>query len=490
MSCVCVAILSINVVAMPSDAQEPTALEAAETLEKAFVDAIARAEKSVVAIARYRQDPLVSNRVGQGPLQFTPGQSARGASAPNEFAAGVVIDRRGYILTNYHVLGDPTKNVYKVWVNRRPFWAVSVQPVQEVKAGDPWTDLAVLKIEADDLEPIAFGNAKTLRKGQIVVALGNPYGIARDGQVSASWGIVSNLSRRLSAGSSSSRPDPGKESLYQYGGLIQTDAKLNMGTSGGALINLKGEMVGLITALAAMEGYEKSMGFAIPVDDAFRRTVETLKAGHKAEFGFLGVSPENLSDAMLRQGQFGASILHVVPGTPAAAARLREHDIITRVNDQVIYDRTMLMHALGKQPAGGEIQLTVERGAKLGQRGRVFQTSATMSKRHIASSRPPFSQIETPSWRGMVVDYSTALPQGLLQQVFQANTPNGCLAALTVRRDSPAWKSGLRSGTLFTHAGGRRVTTPREFFDAVADEPGPVRIKLVSGDSAEVTVSP
>ena len=124
-----VAILLIGLAAMPLGAQEPTALEAAATLEQAFVDAIARAERSVVAIARYRQDPLAPDGSGEGPFPFAPGRSAREASAPNEFAAGVVIDRRGYILTNYHVLGDPTQNAYKVWVNRRPIWAVTVQPV-------------------------------------------------------------------------------------------------------------------------------------------------------------------------------------------------------------------------------------------------------------------------------------------------------------------------------------------------------------------------
>jgi serine protease Do len=476
--------------AVPLTAQEPTALEAAVTLENAFVDAIARAEKSVVAIARYRQPSAGLNRPGEGPIPLAPGQPPSGADAPNEFATGVVIDRRGYILTNYHVLGDPTENVYRVWVNRRPFWAVSVQPVQEVRAGDPWTDLAVLKIEADDLQPIVFGDTKNLRKGQIVVALGNPYGIARDGQVSASWGIISNLSRGLPPASSRARPEPGKDSLYQYGGLIQTDARLNMGTSGGALINLKGEMVGLITALAATEGYERSLGFAIPVDDVFRRTVETLKAGHKAEFGFLGVAPENLSDAMLRQGQFGARVLNVVAGTPAAVARLKQDDIITHINGQVVYDRATLMRELGRQPAGGDIRLTVERGAGLGRRGRVFDADVTMSKRYIAASPPAFSQVEDPFWRGLVVDYGTALPQDLLLQVFQADTPNGCLAAVTVQRDSPAWMSGLRPGSLFTHAGGRRVTTPDEFYEAVADQRGPVRIKLVSADPDEVTVSP
>ena len=93
---------------------------------------------------------------------------------PNEFATGVVIDRQGHILTNYHVLGDPEENDYYVWVQRRPFRATRVEVPEEVRAGDPWTDLAVLKVSAENLEPIALGDASKLRKGMIVVCAGKP----------------------------------------------------------------------------------------------------------------------------------------------------------------------------------------------------------------------------------------------------------------------------------------------------------------------------
>lgn len=479
----------------PSAAQEPTGLEAALAIEKALVEAVARADKSVVAIARYRKD----RRLPPSGAFGTPfGPNADSEDAPNEFATGVVIDRQGYIVTNYHVLGNPAENTYKVWVKRRPFQAVSVMTVDEVKAGDPWTDLAVLKIEADDLEPITFGDTKHLKKCQIVIALGNPYNIARDGDVSASWGVISNLGRRAPASPEGFRPGAGRETLYHYGGLIQTDAKLNLGTSGGALINLKGEMIGLITALAAKEGYERSIGFAIPVDDVFLRTIETLKAGRKAEFGFLGISPANLGDAMRRNGQHGALVSRVVPGTPAWAARLKEGDIITHVNGKAVYDRDMLMRELGGQPVAATIRVTVERGAELGEHGRVVHTSAALSKKHIPSSRPAFSQIEDPLWRGMRVDYVSALPGNLLDRSLQDvlrrslpdGVPNGILAAIDVQRDSPAWRAGLRSGSLFTHVDDKRVTTPKEFLSEVAGKSGDVRLKLISGAAETVIVSP
>jgi serine protease Do len=349
--------------------------------------------------------------------------------------------------------------------------------------------LAVLKIAAADLEPIAWGDTRDLRKGQFVIALGNPYGIAQDGQVSASGGIISNLGRPLPSAAGASESETPKDSLYQYGGLIQTDARLNLGTSGGALVNLKGEMIGLITALAASEGYERSLGFAIPVNDLFLRTIETLKAGHKAEFGFLGVSPQNLPDAMYRAGQHGALVTHVVPGTPASAARLQEGDIITRVNDTAVYDRNTLLLELGKQPAAAEIRLTVERGAEVNRRGRVLQAGVKLSKRNVAGTRPPYSLVADPGWRGMQVDYATALPQALFRQVWP-QLPTGALAVTHVERDSPAWKAGLRPGTLLSHVDGQAVGRPEEFYAAVAKNPNAVRILRVSDAPAEVTVAP
>jgi serine protease Do len=471
-----------------------TDLDAALVLQRVVEDAIARAERSVVAIARYRTDgpPISEPRVeNRGEIRARLGLFNGQDEVPAELAAGVVLDRNGYILTNYHVLGDPRQNRYVVVAGQRPFDVTRVMTVDQVLAADPWTDLAVLKIEADDLEPIALGNATNLRKGQFVISLGNPLNIARDGEVSASWGIVSHLSRKLPDDSGLRQTTEAKTSLYHYGGLIQTDARLNMGTSGGALIDLRGELVGLTTALASLEGYEKSLGFAIPVDEVFRRTVQTLKTGRKAEFGFLGVAPAPLSDALLRQGQHGVRVSLVVPATPAAAAGLREGDIITRLNDQPIYDSDALMCALGRLGVGADARLVVERGTALGKRGQVIHTTAHLTKKYVPAGRPPFAQIQDPTWRGMIVEYATAaLPPAQLQHVLISGIPAGTLAALEVQRESPAWKAGLRPGSLFTHVAGQRVETPEQFHAAVQGQDGPVTLQLVSGDAKQITVEP
>jgi serine protease Do len=466
-------------------------LAAALTVQKAVTEAIQRAEKSVVAIARVRNDgpPLAPGTTLLPPLvpRFS-GEAGAGHQLPNEFGTGVVIDREGLVVTNYHILGDPAKNDYYVWANRRPFKVVSVLKATEVKAGDPWTDLAVLKIDASDLEPIAWGDSKSLKKGQFVIALGNPYGIAEDGQVSASWGIVANLDRKLPT-TAGHEGEADKDTLYHFGGLIQVDAKLNLGTSGGALVSLQGEMIGLITALGPLHGYEQSLGFAIPVDDVFRRTVETLKSGRKAEFGFLGVAPENLKETERQRGQQGVRVRDVVAGTPAFAAHLQAGDVITRINGQPVYDRDGLMGELGRQPVGAEVRLTALRGGESGRSARTVETTAKLTKKHAAAARPGYSQIPDPRWRGMGVDYATALPPPLLRQVLQNLAPEGCLGVLDVERDSPAWQAGLRTGMLFSHVAGQRVRVPEQFFAAVKDQTGPVRLKVISGDLDTITVA-
>ena len=267
--------------------QEITGLQAAVTMEKVLVQAIARAEKSVVAIALFHEDSdayeMRGRQLDRPPLD----------AVPDAFGTGVVIDRRGLILTNHHVvlrasLSKEQNAEYRTYVRvaDKPIWLTC-----RIKAADPRSDLAVLEIVEPTsgtlgLKPITFGNAASLKKGQIAIALGNPYSIARDGEVSASWGIISNLRRKTAPRPAVDKP----VAVHHFNTLIQTDAKLNLGSSGGALLNLKGEMIGLTTSLAAIKGYEKSAGYALAVDATFLRAVETLKKAARSNTGFSGFS--------------------------------------------------------------------------------------------------------------------------------------------------------------------------------------------------------
>ena len=466
--------------------RQPSGLEAAAALEAAVIDAIAKAEKSVVAIARVRRDAAAAvDESDRPPLPRVPEitDPTDPSFVPTEFGTGVVIDAGGLIVTNYHVLGDVKSADFYVWVSRKPYPA-------KVKAADPWLDLAVLQVEAEDLRPMPLGNARLLKKGQFVVALGNPYAIARDGQPSASWGLVSNLSRQAPSPRTATRANDGRETLHHWGTLIQTDARLDLGTSGGALVNLKGEMVGLTTSLAALAGYEKPGGFAYPVDDDFRRALDELKAGRSPKYGFLGVAPRALTPIERRAGRHGALVEDLVQATPAARAGLKPGDLITHVNGEPVWDDVHLIRELSGKPADAQVLLSIERGGGASRPGRKSEVKVTLSKKRLDSARPAYAEVPEPAWRGMQVEYATAAP--LFRENSRDLDPEGCVAVIAVEPESPAWKAGLRPGDFVSFVGKERVSTPGQFYAAAAMENGIVDLKLTAvDDGADVrNVSP
>jgi serine protease Do len=464
----------------PAQDRQPSGLEVAAALEQVVVDAIAKAEKSVVAIARVRRDApaLPRDEEDRPPLPRLPDviDPTDPSFVPHDFGAGVVIDEKGLILTNYHVLGDVKAADFYVWLARKPYPA-------KVKAADPWLDLAVLQIEASDLKPMPLGSARDLKKGQFVIALGNPYAIARDGQPSAAWGLISNLSRQAPTPKTATRPSEGRETLHHWGTLIQTDARMELGASGGALINLKGEMVGLTTSLAALAGYEKPGGFAYPVDDDFRKALETLKTGRLPEYGFLGVAPRYLADADRRAGRRGAVVEDLVPATPAAKAGLKAGDLITHIDREPVMDDIDLIRQLSGKPAETMVALTIERGGSATRPGRKSEVKVTLSKKRVEGPRPGIAEVQSPTWRGMTVEYATAAP--LFREQSRDLDPAGSVGVIEVERDSPAWKAGLRPGDFVSHVGRVRAATPREFYEAAEKETGTVKLKLTAVEDAD-----
>ncbi|MBN2475173.1 MAG: trypsin-like peptidase domain-containing protein [Pirellulales bacterium] len=473
--------LALGLPVAGSDAQETSGLDAAAAVERALVDVIGRAEKSVVAIYRIRKE-LPEETFG---LELRPDPFGRRATAapapqltdpdfvPTEYGTGVVIDPRGLILTAYHVLGEQSE--YYVCGHDRKFYRAWI------KGADPRSDLAVLAVQAIDLTPIAFGDAAGLKKGQIVIALGNPYAIARDGQVSASWGIVSNLGRKAPS-VPSEFDSTGKSTLHHFGTLIQTDAKLNLGTSGGPLLNLRGEMVGLTVALAATAGYESAAGYAIPVDATFRRIITDLKDGREVEYGFLGIQPANLTAEEMAAGRQGVRVDWIVPGTPAEQEGLRPDDIVTAVDDRLIYEADSLVLEVGKLPVESVARLNVIRD------GRPRTVQVTLAKypvrgRKIVTTRPA-------PWRGMRVDYPTAVvDEEARARGAMAFSDNGVIV-IDVEEGTPAWDAGLRPGMRISHVGRTAVRTPGQFRAALAGREGPIQFRLADDETPLRTVGP
>lgn len=478
LACVCAA---------HSQENEPKDLDALEALEKSLTQAIAQAEGGVVAVARFRKDDAnpsagVPGRPGlnRPGIEIDP-ERTRPDSVPHDFGSGVVVDSKGLILTTYHVAGDARGSEYVVWIGKKPYPA-------QVRAADPWLDLAVLKIDATDLTTLPLADGASVRKGQFVIALGNPYAIARDGQPSASWGIISNLARPAPLGAERAPASEERGTLHHYGNLIQTDAKLELGASGGALINRKGELIGLTVSLAALSGYDRSGGFAIPVDEDFRRALETLKAGRVPDYGFLGVSPTFLTAAERRQGRHGARILDVVPATPAARAGLAPGDVITHIGGNAIADDLDLIRQVGGKFADSQTVFTLERGGAQGRPGRVLEVNVLLSKKRSTPDRPIYREVADPLWRGLRVDYATAAEQ--FREQSRDLDPEGCLAVMEVEKDSPSWQAGLRPGDFISFVGRNRVSTPKQFTAAVAGASGPVAVRLCGESAALRTINP
>jgi len=454
-------------------AQETSAVDVATAMENVLVEAIARAERSVVAIARVEKTPP-----GEGlNLEFHPdpfgGRTMPLALPrptdpdfmPSEYATGVVVGRQGLILTAYHVLGE-NSDYYVTTHDRKVFLAT-------VKGADPRSDLAVLAVQATDLEPITLGDAATLKKGQFVVALGNPYAIARDGQLSASWGIVANLARKAPLVLDEAHPT-GKSTLHHFGTLIQTDAKLNLGTSGGPLLNLKGEMVGLTTALAATAGYEQSAGYAFPVDETFRRVVEALKRGREVEYGYLGISLDNLRPQAVLSGVQGAVVERVMPGMPAQRAGLQAGDIVTAVNGNAIHDADGLVLEVSRLPVESVVRLDAIRGEQR------LEFDVTLTKLNVRGKKIVTNP--TPGWRGIRVDYPSAVLEPFAQGSLEGRAFDDGVIITDVEEETLAWQAGLRPGMLISHVDQAAVHNPKQFHETVAGRTGSVLLRLADRD--------
>ncbi|MDR3632458.1 MAG: PDZ domain-containing protein [Isosphaeraceae bacterium] len=446
-------------------------------LESALTEAIERAEPSVVAIAREKSDGGKTTAVrGRNPEPSTNDPRAIPAGKPGgagadwvsfDYGSGVVIGKKGEILTAFHVVRAARRLVVRA-VDRQVFEA-------EVIAADPRSDLAVIvprdlpDIAPPKLQPMALGDATKLRKGSFLLALGNPFNAAaHDGRASASWGILSNISRRLA----DDPEDPNRNTLRYYPTLLQLDAKLNLGMGGGAVINLRGELVGVTTAAASVNGFDAQAGYAIPLDAIGRRAVETLREGKEVEYGFLGI---NLDE------QGTSRVASARPGTPAAEGGIQTDDVVVAVNGKPVTDRDSLLLAINALSAGASVKIKVDRQSEL------LEKTVELAKYPIL---PPSEVIATnvpAAWRGLRVDYTSRHPNiaGQFGDPILNAMSLGGVVVVEVEPDSPAEKAGLKKGQVITQIGTQRVRNPREFARIAAEIKDAVMLRT---DLGEVTV--
>jgi serine protease Do len=290
--------------------------------------------------------PFGGNPFGGTPFghQFNMPNNPR-PKVEHGLGSGVIISPDGYIVTNNHVV-DGATDIRVTMSNRNVFSAKLI-------GTDPLTDLAVIKINGTNLPSVPWGDSAKLRPGQTVLAFGNPYGL----QFTVTRGIVSALNRpNLDA---SDRRKPGE--------FIQTDAAINPGNSGGALVDARGELIGINTFLISSNGSFSGMGFAIPTQ-IVEPTVETLIRDGKVSHGLIGigisdVTPDNAKFFQMSSAN-GAVVTEVEPNSAGGKAGLRIGDVITKLNGQSVTDAGELQMEVGQKRPGDTIQLDVMREGK------------------------------------------------------------------------------------------------------------------------------
>ena len=283
----------------------------------------------------------------------------RGTRAPRQqeessLGSGVIVSHEGHILTNNHVIAGMQRIQVQLTDGR-------IEPAQLI-GSDEATDIAVLKIEAKNLEPLPFGDSDEVRVGQLVFAIGNPFGL----QETVTQGIVSAKGRRAIA-------DSGVE-------FLQTDAAVNSGNSGGPLLNLRGQIVGINSAIYSSpekQGAWLGISFAIPANTA-RRTLESLLKSGRVIRGYLGVRMSGLNREIARLLQVpdttGVAVVEVVPDSPAEQAGLRAEDVIRSFNGRAVADPIALTSRIAEQDIGSKVELGILRG------GKAFTLTATIAE--------------------------------------------------------------------------------------------------------------
>jgi serine protease Do len=379
--------------------------------------------------------------------RFFPERSPR---QPSSLGSGFIISSDGYILTNHHVIEDADRILVTLH-DRRELEA-------RVVGTDPRSDLAVLKLEADGLPTVKLGRSDTLKVGEWVLAIGSPFGF----DYSATAGIVSAKGRSL------------PRDNENYVPFIQTDVAINRGNSGGPLFNLRGEVVGINSQIYTRSGGFMGVSFAIPIDVALEVADQLRESGH-VDRGWLGVVIQevdrHLAESFNLDKPAGALVARVLEGSPAERGGLREGDIITRFNGQVIDRQADLPHLVGRTRAGSRAELIVIREG----RAETFdiQVGRLEDER---SPTAPTRERRAPARLGMIVE---PVPEALRERIGTE------VGVRVVDVSGPAAESGIRPGDIITRLNNREVDSV-EGFNRIVDELNPGRsvpVLIVRGET-------
>ena len=411
------------------------------------------------SMPNFFSEPFFRQFFGKQPRSQQP-QTQREYS----LGSGVILNSTGYILTNNHVVAGAS-DVEVFTQNRRKYRA-------KVIGTDERSDIAVLKIDASGLPAFTLGDSTQLKVGDIVFAIGDPFGIGE----TATMGIVSATGRALGG------------SIEHYENFIQTDASINPGNSGGAMVDLHGNLVGINTAIiSGGGGGNEGIGFAIPINMA-RQVMDQIVAHGKVVRGYLGVTIQNVDPDMakafgLSQGG-GALVASISPGGPAQKAGVQRGDVILALNGKEVTDSSALSLSISEMAPGDVAHLNVFRNGHAQQIGVAL---GTLPQNIQSAERAPGSGagIALP---GVTVQDLTS---GLAQQL---RVPQGTKGVVVTSVDptSPAAMADLKRGDVILQVDHRPVQNVQDYNKAIAGMADQAVLLLISrgGETSYLVIQP
>ncbi len=364
--------------------------------------------------------------------------------------SGIVLTADGYILTNQHVVSEAS-DVEVQLVDGRTFPA-------KVMGADERTDLALLKVEATGLPTLALGDSDRLDIGELVLAVGNPFGL----EDAVSLGVVSRMGRA-----------PGGGAFVDY---IQTDASVNPGNSGGPLVNMRGEVIGINTAVIP----NRRVAFAIPINLA-KRLLPQLQATGRVAWGFLGIGIQDLSrelaQAVGSPEAKGVLVNNVLPGQAAEGAGVKRGDVIITFDGTPIGNVQALQRAVSFTAVGKAVEIRVIRG------GRMETLTAKVGEAAVSEGRAA----ATPARRELGLTVEELNAERAKQ--FKLREDEVGLVVTDVAKGGPAASAGLRAGDLIREVNRRTVRTVEGYRSALTHEEGGLDLLLVQRGEGYVYVA-
>jgi serine protease Do len=444
----------------------------AADLSNAFNFVAEELKPSVVRIGSITRSKPIMDRRGDRSRQLPPGLPEEfrrffeddfgGLTIPNQqmpaqqgLGSGVIVTQDGYILTNNHVVRGADE-VTVTLMDGREFRA-------KIVGGDAKTDLAVLKIEASDLTPARIGNSDEMKVGEWVLAIGSPFGLEQ----TVTAGIISARGRVMGI----------IEGGYED--FLQTDAAINPGNSGGPLVNLRGEVIGINSAIESRNGGNMGIGFAIPTNLA-RSVMDALIKDGKVVRGWLGASIQPLDEGLAQSfgfkgGKRGVLIGSVMPNSPAEKAGLKDGDIVSELNGRPVETVTQLRNGIASLPPKSKANLLVWRDGK----SRSIQVIVGELEGQDAVAIAPDGDVEGESSEELGV---TVVP--LTQELAERIGFSGALNGVVVKEVEPgslADRAVIRPGDVIVAIGSTLVKDVTDYRKAIAgfDPDKGVRLQLV-----------